>query len=244
MEGGEINYSIYPTNFVMLSYFMNASIKQTGDLIEISEVQNNSISTVIVGPYNNSKQIIYQGNIKMFSICFKPLGIYNFEHFDLYYLNNQIISNSKYFDIKKIPLEQILKENSIDYLFDAIEKEFENAHFPIDHPSLRKALNLVSNNANISLADLSKRTDLSQKTLIKLFKKFVGRTPNNFSVVQNIRNANFNDSDRLTDLSYKMGFFDQSHMIKRVKKITGLTPKKFSKLNNISGNQQMKWMQS
>ena len=103
-------------------------------------------------------------------------------------------------------------------------------HPSIIDESLREA---YASNGFIEIAQLSKNAALSPAQFRKRFNEEVGMSPSQYSKVirintslQWIKSADIS----MTELTYSLGYFDQSHFIKDFKSIIGISPKKYQKM--------------
>lgn len=85
-------------------------------------------------------------------------------------------------------------------------------------------------NAN-ALSRLLKDLNLTERTFQRIFKKYVGITANEYRRVcqhyfafTQLKGGHF---DKLTDVVYANGYFDQSHYIRSFKEFTGITPNEY-----------------
>ena len=78
------------------------------------------------------------------------------------------------------------------------------------------------------LSEMLSKLDLNERTFQRIFKKYVGVTPNQYRRIcqfqvsfDQLRGKGFN---KLTDIAYDNGFADQSHFIRSFKEFTQITP--------------------
>jgi AraC-like DNA-binding protein len=72
--------------------------------------------------------------------------------------------------------------------------------------------------------------NLHKSTLQKNFKQITGYTPKEYTGIIRFNfllNRMLFSSKSLTETSYELGYFDQSHMIRDFRKVTGTSPTKF-----------------
>lgn len=81
------------------------------------------------------------------------------------------------------------------------------------------------------LDELSRVFHLSKYHLIRLFKKEMGVTPNQYHIQAKMRilKANLHNSDSHTDLAHNLNLVDQSHLCKQFKKLMGVSVKEYKK---------------
>ena len=83
------------------------------------------------------------------------------------------------------------------------------------------------------LSGMLTKLDLNERTFQRIFKKYVGVTPNQYRRIcqfqlsfYQLRSRDFN---KLTDIAYDSGFADQSHFIRSFKEFTQITPNDYLK---------------
>jgi AraC-like DNA-binding protein len=83
------------------------------------------------------------------------------------------------------------------------------------------------------LSEMLNKLDLNERTFQRIFKKYVGVTPNQYRRIcqfqlsfYQLRSKDFN---KLTDIAYDNGFADQSHFIRSFREFTQTTPHDYLK---------------
>lgn len=89
---------------------------------------------------------------------------------------------------------------------------------------------------DVSLSSIQNELNISERSLERYFKQYIGISPklckriNRFqSALDNIRKSQFN---KLTNIAYHNGYFDQSHFIREFKEFAGTCPKCFIRQAN------------
>ncbi|KUJ56138.1 MULTISPECIES: helix-turn-helix transcriptional regulator [Bacteroidota] len=89
---------------------------------------------------------------------------------------------------------------------------------------------LLLNNGK-TLKDVQMEMNLSERSLERLLKQYVGISPKVFSRIVRFQSGlqalRQNDFNNLTGIVYQNDYFDQSHYIREFKEFTGMNPKQF-----------------
>ncbi len=87
----------------------------------------------------------------------------------------------------------------------------------------------------VKVSELAKSVHLSESQFRKIFKKSTGMNAKDFCkitriqrIAQILRRKTY---EKLSDIAYDYGYFDQAHMIKDFKAIIGQTPSQFTRMN-------------
>jgi AraC-like DNA-binding protein len=97
---------------------------------------------------------------------------------------------------------------------------------------ISKATDQIMENSNPEvLSELLKRLGLTERTFQRIFKKYVGVTPNQYRRICQFQlsfsQLRAKEFDALADIAYDNGFADQSHFIRSFKEFTEITPKDY-----------------
>ncbi len=87
---------------------------------------------------------------------------------------------------------------------------------------------VLKNNGKIAVKALAEALQISERTLQRMFKEYVGISPKKFAKIiqfQTSLNRISEDShSKMTDVVYENGYADQSHFIRNIKAFTGKKP--------------------
>lgn len=98
--------------------------------------------------------------------------------------------------------------------------------------SLQLALqHLEFDNASLNLSIISNALSMSQRTLQRLFRQYIGITPRTYARVRQFNKAlkrmESGEFNLLTELAYDTKYADQAHFSRTFREFTGLTPREF-----------------
>lgn len=81
----------------------------------------------------------------------------------------------------------------------------------------------------IRIKDMAAKLNTSQSPLEKRFRSIVGTSPKKFASIIRLQSLinDFPAGLSMTEIGYKIGYYDQAHFIKDFKTFTGETPEKF-----------------
>jgi AraC-like DNA-binding protein len=116
-------------------------------------------------------------------------------------------------------------DNLLMFEFGRAKKNIEAVSFATDHM-------LQSHDPDV-LREIQERLKLTERSLQRLFKKYVGVTANHYRRIcqfqlsfSQLRSKEFKS---LADVAYDNGFSDQSHFIRSFKEFTAITPNDYLK---------------
>ncbi|MEM7086239.1 MAG: helix-turn-helix domain-containing protein [Bacteroidota bacterium] len=96
---------------------------------------------------------------------------------------------------------------------------------------------IVSNKGVVEINYLAKSIKLSSSHFRKRFKEEVGISPSQFCKIYRTQSImtflKEESSISLTELTYKFGYFDQSHFIREFKSVVGISPGQFKKKKEL-----------
>ncbi|MBC7921441.1 MAG: helix-turn-helix transcriptional regulator [Ferruginibacter sp.] len=118
------------------------------------------------------------------------------------------------------------------YLFFQIKKN----NVQTDETTQYILSQIIQSKGGISLKELRKNAQLSERSFERKFKQWVGISPKLFSRVcrfqaslNQLRNNNY---DKLSDVAFENGYADQSHFIRSFKEFAGFSPYQYQKQSN------------
>jgi YesN/AraC family two-component response regulator len=244
-------YLTFPNRFVYVAIDSQAESVSEKHKISISFDKNRRFSSKLNAKYVKPLCIEYTGEMNEINIAFKPLGINAFLENNLEFYTDCGVTNAKfipYNDFEETMLN-ILSLSKDEDKMKALETYLISKYKGFKHPFLKSVIDEMTNqeSENMSLQAIAEKHNISHKTLIAQFKKHVCKTPSDFRKIIRFRNAMSrknidNPTDNLTDITYALNYFDQSHMVKDFKALTGFTPKEFFKNLTSMEKNHINWI--
>ncbi len=225
-------YFTFPNIFSIVTISSNIKLFRTPYKIEVSQSIEQNFTSDIETKFTKPLLIQYDGDIKEITIYFKPLGLNAFLEKSLSdYCSDE---NFYFFPFKDYEetMISILKLNSNEKMIEKLEDYWMGKHKGYVNYTLKKSIEDIIQNPELSIALVAKNNAINHKTLITHFKKHTGKTPSEFRKIVRFRKALQNkNKGNLTEVSCTSNYFDQAHMIKNFKSLTGYKPKFF--FNNL-----------
>lgn len=228
---------ILPDSCVELVIHFNQPYKTTYSN-NTSEIQPQSF---VVAQMKNFIEIEPNGKIGMISIRFSAQGAYHFFGMPMKEIANGIVDlkliwNNLAKEIEERIVESTNTEQRIQkiqhYLLAQLHKNGK-ADLTVDY-----CLNLIySSKGQIRVEDLSFKTGISNRQLVRKFNMSIGLSPKEFTrIIKFIGSLDYIKSNRETNLAEAAnhcGYYDQAHFIHDFKEYAGLTPTQFLTLENV-----------
>lgn len=244
-----INYITFPSIFTIVTISEKSKSINKGNKLIIQQCDDNEIETNIVSNFNKPVYIQYEGKINEITIYFKPLAINSFLEHELHHYNHSDFSEFLPFkDYKKAMIDILSLPNDTEKI-KAVESYWLSKLSGFQHHFLETVLSEMMDNKNddLTITELCQKHAISRTTLNKHFDRHICKTPSQFKKILRFRNAvKIYTSDKsknsLTDISYSVNYFDQSHMTREFRSVTGLSPKAFFKKTSTLEKNQIHWL--
>ncbi len=192
-----------------------------------------------------SKVVRLRGAFKKIGIIFYPLGINHFIEPTLSEVaTNDRVSRFDHFGEDLLTIsESVLQESIVEARCEILDSFF-NKHFKgLEEERIIKAVSMILNATEIPrVNELADHLAISRKTLLRLFRKHLCFSVEEFRSVVKFRRAlaAYEEAVRkphLTHIAIENQYYDQSEFINHFKSLTGFNPKKFfSSTRQIQAN--------
>jgi len=197
--------------------------------------QNSQYRLTLFGNSVQADELTITGNTTQIAIFFKPFAIGPVFKLSARELKKGPVELNSWSPQKAIALNlQLIHAQSTAEITEALlhfvlsevlsnQRECEIIKFATDK--------ILENPDTDILAQLLKELNLSARTFQRIFKKYVGISANEYRRICQFQIAFYQlrgkQFDKLTDVAYDNGYFDQSHYIRSFKEFTEITPQEY-----------------
>lgn len=206
------------------NYLRDDEIRQSQNLIEKAS---------FVTPFQHAVKVYQKPFTTCLVIRFKPEAIQLLTGTSLGEFEKPVYPLEEIMpDLADLAMNQILKNNPATDVIKNLtrwlsKKRIEAASNPLITHFIQKT---IQKRGMIGIKDYCREVQVHKSTLEKNFKQSTGYTPKEYARIIRFNfllNRVLFSPMNLTESSYEMGYFDQSHMIRDFKKVTGTTPTNF-----------------
>lgn len=197
--------------------------------------QNNHHRLALFGNSVHAEKFTIHENISQIAIFFKPFAIGPIFKLSAQELKNAPIELDSWSPQKAMALNiQLIHAPSIaeriEVLLNFVLSEFLANQRECE--IIRMATDKILENPDTDiLTQLLQDLNLGARTFQRMFKKYVGISANEYRRICQFQLAFYQlrgrQFDKLTDIAYDNGYFDQSHYIRSFKEFTELTPQEY-----------------
>lgn len=235
-----LNYWTFPNNYTILSSHQNAKTTFSKNKIIVNRTNDSKITTDLVVRYTKPFEVIYNAAISEVSIYFKPLGIQNFIHCDISFLQE---NHNGHFS----PFTDF--EENMRYIFSIPErlKQIEALENYWVSKFCKKEVSVVENilhdiEAGLKIKTIAEKHNFSRQYICRIFKNNLGKSPSEYKKIHQFRNSltKYKKVKSLTELSYENSYYDQAHFIKHFKELTHVNPTTFFK--KVDAEKENVWL--
>ncbi|TRW25247.1 AraC family transcriptional regulator [Flavobacterium zepuense] len=246
--GFSSKFTFYPNYKHALTLYKNSHVRFTDEGSVVRPLPGNECQIFYSINTHQSFKVDIEGCFYKIGVVFNPLGINHFINKPLCDVFVPSFSEFSYFgDALKIAVDTIFDLTDPEQKAILLDEFFRNAYTGFDEPVMKKALQeILNSNGAVRVEELSDLTGVNRKTLLRLFKKHLCASVEEYKKLVMFRNAlNYSqqagDDATLTDVALYSLYYDQAHYIKHFKAVTHESPKALlSKLTHL-GTQETYW---
>lgn len=234
-DNQSLNYTTFPNNNLCLAIYKHSAVRYINDSktnsCSITE-GNKNFTSRFYGFHKMPFTVNIDGSLDQICIIFYPSALRAFTK-DSY--ADLMTSDGAFEEIfthkNSFTLEQIFEQDDFTKRAAQLEllllKSLKN-ELP---EKLKEALHYISkysHNENFNIETLSKKLEISDTTLFRLFKNHLGQNAKSYLKTIRFRNTLdgiLNQQNNLTTITHFNQYYDQAHFINDFKTFSGYSPK-------------------
>lgn len=208
---------------------------------------NDKYLKLLVGKFDQSREIIMKGPFNKLTIVFNPLGL---NHFLVKPLSKIVSDHFSFFECFEKEFDDVINRvfsaSDLETKRDILDHFLENKLIGFQEERLTIAIRKIfDSEGQIPIQQIANELQISRRTLLRIFKTHVTYTPTEYKSIVKFRNAlniyqKKPTKPSLSALSYRANFYDQSDLNAHFKAKTGMSPKQlFSAIESIK--QELHW---
>jgi len=242
------NFFFYPNYKHGLTIYRGSDVEISAKGSVVHPSAENNISCFYSINTDTNLHVSLNGTFNKIGIVFNPLGLNPFVEGPLSEIFGKSISPVTYFGPEfEGALAQVFDEPDIDKKAMLLDGFFAQKHKGFNDLLIKKAVQeILNSNGSVRVEELSDALNVNRKTLLRLFKKHLCCSVEEYKKLVMFRNA-LNYSQQagdasLTDVALYNLYYDQAHFIKHFKSVTKLPPKALlSKLTQLGSREVVYW---
>lgn len=243
------NFFFYPNYNHALTVYKGSAVSQdiNGSLILPSH--DDIISCFYTVNADRNFKVSLNGVFNKIGIVFNPLGINHFisqplgdifsrDFFGFNHLGDAFIKM----------ISEVYDETDYEKKAELLDAIFIQYYKGFEEPLVKTAVaEILNSNGSVRVEELSEKLKVNRKTLLRLFKKHLCCSVEEYKKLVMFRNAlNYSQQHRdeatLTDVALYSLYYDQAHFIKHFKSVTKLPPKTLlSSLTHLGSQEVVYW---
>ncbi|WP_241547979.1 helix-turn-helix domain-containing protein [Leptospira stimsonii] len=219
---------ILPNSSLVLSFRIRGNV----DITEQSK-ENRVPVLGIAGLRKNSRLIRYSRDSSVFLVNFQEGRAANFfkipmnELFGMNVSLDRLLPKSLTSEIEEKLSESRTNEGRIKIIEEFLLSLIKESK--TDLLVFETIKRIRNTNGNLKIRELIQGMPISRDSYEKRFRQTIGTSPKQFANLVRMKSLieRYSPFQKLTDIGYEAGYFDQAHFIKDFRSFTGLAPKDF-----------------
>ncbi|MBN9382428.1 MAG: AraC family transcriptional regulator [Chitinophagaceae bacterium] len=202
---------------------------------------NKKLSPIYLhGQTTGPSKISYKGKFSMVGVSLQPHSLKSIfgidaNEFTQIGFDLNLVQDKKHIHLTgQIAHEQSI-EGKIKMLSNYLLHQHQANHRQTEEIIKYAVAQIVQSKGGLSLKELLKKLQMSERSLERKFNQSIGISPKLFSRIcrfqESLNQLRTNSYDKLSDIAYENDYADQSHLIRTFKEFTGLSPLELIKQN-------------
>lgn len=189
---------------------------------------------IIAGQIRNHFFLENTGVSRMFAIKFQPWALKELFGISMNELTDDVIPFSQklsqiLMEVKEMAISDVPFHKKVKLIEDWFITYMQDSRIQVS-PKHQIVSCLIEHKGRVELTHLQEKFDISERTLERYFKTYIGVPPKFYSRILRFSSIfKLIDEAQIDwqDIVYQAGYYDQSHFIKNFKEFTGEDPGKY-----------------
>jgi AraC-like DNA-binding protein len=238
MDEAELNHKIIPQKNINLRFNLNDTphlIRSAAGTRKLEKVYFPGIQD-----HYHEMSLIVNGKVDVLGVCFQPDGFFPFFNIPLSEYKNQVLEAGEIgFKLADSISERLRECSGVSERLELLENELlamllNGKQTPEEFRKIFRSLKQNDTPQKITLFCRQNKMDI--RSLERACNKYVGLSASTYSTLNRFHNGLnqllYSRVNKLSDVAYDNGYFDQAHFIRDFKRFAGNTPKRFVHQNN------------
>lgn len=244
-EAFKSRFFFYPNYKHAITIYRGSDVSLTVDGSLVLPATHDRVQSFYSVNSNRNFKVSLNGKFIKIGIVFNPLGLNHFIEKALTEVYDREAWNFDHFGEAFTSLcNKVFDQPDPDRKMQMLDAFFAERYRGFDEPMVKSAMQeLLRSNGSVRVEELSDLLEVNRKTLLRLFRKHLCCSVEEYRKLIMFRNAlNYAQQSgadaSLTDVALYSLYYDQAHYIKHFKQITKQSPKALlSKLAGFGGQQ-------
>jgi AraC-like DNA-binding protein len=230
----QLSFSYYPHFRNALTLYKGSKAEILGPTYSKVTPKKNASICAYTQIHKHFAKAEIHGVFQKIGIVFEPLGINNFIDCPLSDIVTQELNmDFPYFKDAFAPIQDTLFSSPLDEKVTLLDQLFLQNKRPFDETRMYRALDLLfAEGEKKTVQEISEELNVSRKTLLRLFKKHLNCTVQDYASLIQFRHSveayqKAAEKPSFTGLALDLNYYDQSDFVHHFKRITNTNPKKF-----------------
>lgn len=222
-----ISYLAFPHHRGSITFFFKTKIAYNNLTLNIERDDNLSTSIVVLGKYKEPLLVKYRNFVDEIGINFTATGLNYFftENYDeIADKPIKFLENKKWIEFSK----ELFKSNENERIY-LLENFLLSQFKEKDLSIVEQIIDKMKTNKAIKIKKISQEMGISERTINRIFYKYIGFSPKGFIKVLRFRNTitMHRKKMNLTELCLNNDYYDSSHFSNEFKFLTKRNPRVF-----------------
>lgn len=245
-KGKTIEYSYFPNFKNALTIYNGSKVKFETSKATATPSQN-ELTVLYSTNYYSKIDVSIECPFDKIGIVFHPLGINHFLDRDIDKVHTgETKAFTEFGPEFDLILRSVFQKNDLHEKVKILDDYFAKKLKPFESPITKAVELILVKKGNLKVIELAAELDMSRKTLLRLFKRHLTCSVEEYRKMVKFRTAfnalqNQSIKEKLTQIALESDYYDQADFINQFKELTKSSPKKLKPKLKKFGDKGTVW---